>query len=371
MLARELPLAPLIDRPRPLEPLRVADYLEAHRIRPRRIPARGFALRELPRPTPQLAIGPVAPATFEGMVGETPVMLDLFGFIRRLAPYPTTALITGESGTGKELVARAIHRLSPRSGRPLVVCNCTTLTSTLVETELFGHVRGAFTGADRDHRGLFEVADGSTIFLDEVGDLPLAAQVKLLRVLEEYEIRRVGASEPTRVDVRVVAATNRDLTEMVAAGAFREDLYFRLNVGSIHLAPLRERLDDLEALVRHFLVRWNQRLGRRVTAISAEAFAMLCRHNWPGNVRELGNAIERAMVASDGNVILPEHLPPLLGARTSCPPARPPALTLEAAEREQILRALEAAGGRRTAAARLLGLSRRTLYRKLDRHGIP
>ena len=191
MLARELPLAPLTDRPRPLEPLRVADSPDAHRIRPRRIAARGFVLRELPRPTPQFPTGPVAPATFEGMVGETPVMVDLFGFIRRLAPYPTTALITGESGTGKELVARAIHRLSPRSGRPLVVCNCTTLTPTLVETELFGHVRGAFTGADRDHKGLFEAADGSTIFLDEVGDLPLAAQVKLLRVLEEYEIRRL------------------------------------------------------------------------------------------------------------------------------------------------------------------------------------
>ncbi len=247
MLARELPLAPLTDRTRPLEPVRVADSPDAHRMRPRRIAARGFPLRELPRPAPQPTTGPLAPATFEGMVGETPVMLELFGFIRRLAPYPTTALITGESGTGKELVARAIHRLSPRSGRPLVVCNCTTLTPTLVETELFGHVRGAFTGADRDHKGLFETADGSTIFLDEVGDLPLAAQVKLLRVLEEYEIRRVGSSEPTRVDVRVVAATNRDLTEMVATGAFRTDLYFRLNVGAIHLAPLRERPDDLDA----------------------------------------------------------------------------------------------------------------------------
>jgi transcriptional regulator with PAS, ATPase and Fis domain len=371
MLARELPLAPLTDRTLPFEPLRVADSPDAHRMHPRRIAARGFPLRELPRPAPQPTTGPLAPATFEGMVGETPVMLQLFGFIRRLAPYPTTALITGESGTGKELVARAIHRLSPRNGRPLVVCNCTTLTPTLVETELFGHVRGAFTGADRDHKGLFEAADGSTIFLDEIGDLPLAAQVKLLRVLEEYEIRRVGSSEPTRVDVRVVAATNRDLTEMVATGAFRTDLYFRLNVGAIHLAPLRERPDDLDALVRHFLVRWNQRLGRRVSGISAQAFATLRQHSWPGNVRELGNVIERAMVASDGNLILPDHLPPLLGARTSTASAAPPAFTLESAERDQILRALEAAGGRRTAAARLLGLSRRTLYRKLDRHGIP
>src|SRR5262249_26549068 len=241
-----------------------------------------------------------------------------------------------------------------------------TLAPTLVETELFGHVRGAFTGADRDRKGLFEAADGGTIFLDEIGDLPLPAQAKLLRVLEEHEIRRVGSSEPTRVDVRVVAATNRDLTEMVAAGLFRGDLYFRLNVGAIHLAPLRDRPDDLEPLVRHFLVRWNERLGRHVTRVSGEVLASLRRHAWPGNVRELGNVIERAMVASEGTVILPEHLPTLLPAGP--PPS--PTFPLGPAEREQIPRAPAAGGGRRTAAAKLLGLSRRTLYRKLDRHGI-
>jgi two-component system response regulator HydG len=370
MLAHDLPLAPVTDRPRPLEPVRVGDLADAHRARARRLAGRGFPLRELPRTTSQPVPCLIGPPTFEGMVGETPVMLELFGFLRRLAPYPTTALVTGETGTGKELVARAIHRLSARSTRPLVVCNCTTLAPTLVETELFGHVRGAFTGADRDRKGLFEAADGGTIFLDEIGDLPLVVQAKLLRVLEEHEIRRVGSSEPTQVDVRVVAATNRELTDMVAAGAFREDLYFRLNVGAIRLAPLRERPEDLEPLVRHFLVRWNQRLGRRVTGMSAEALATLRRHTWPGNVRELGNVIERAMVASDGAVLFPEHLPTLLRTGpVSGPPPRP-TFTLEAAEREQILRALDAAGGRRTAAARLLGLSRRTLYRKLDRHGV-
>jgi transcriptional regulator with PAS, ATPase and Fis domain len=333
-------------------------------------PGRVFSLHEVPRtprPGPYLA----APATFEGMVGRAPVMAELFAFIERLAPYPTTALITGESGTGKELVARAIHRLSARSQRPLVVCNCTTLAPTLIETELFGHVRGAFTGADRDRKGLFEAAHGGTIFLDEIGDLPGSAQAKLLRVLEEREIRRVGSADATPVDVRVVAATNRDLGDMVRTGDFRDDLYYRLNVASVHLPPLRERPDDLEPLVRHFIIHCNHKLGRNVTGISAPALALLSRHAWPGNVRELANVLERAMVAASGNVILPDHLPSQIRCARPAALGAAPALTLEAAERDQILRALDAAGGKRIAAAKLLGLSRRTLYRKLDRHGIP
>jgi transcriptional regulator with PAS, ATPase and Fis domain len=304
------------------------------------------------------------------MVGAAPAMRELFDFVARLAPYPTTALVIGESGTGKELVARAIHRLSPRSQRALVVCNCTTLAPTLIETELFGHVRGAFTGADRDRKGLFEAAHGGTIFLDEIGDLPLPAQAKLLRVLEEREIRRVGSTDATPVDVRVIAATNRDLATLVAAGEFRDDLYYRLNVGTVVLPPLRERLEDLEALVRHFIVRCNHRLERGVAAISSEALGLLGRHAWPGNVRELANVIERAMVAATGNIILPQHLPATLRCARVIGQSAPAALTLEAAERDQILKALDAAGGRRVDAARLLGLSRRTLYRKLDRHGI-
>jgi two-component system, NtrC family, response regulator HydG len=349
MLAHDTPLASSTERPRPLlrSPLREVPRL-------------------VPRPAPYLA----APPEFEGMVGRAPAMRELFEFVARLAPYPTTALIVGESGTGKELVAHAIHRLSPRSQRALVVCNCTTLAPTLIETELFGHVRGAFTGADRDRKGLFEAAHGGTIFLDEIGDLPFPAQAKLLRVLEEREIRRVGSTEPTPVDVRVIAATNCDLGALVASGEFRDDLYYRLNVGTVVLPPLRERLEDLEALVRHFIVRCNHRLGRGVTAVSSEALALLGRHVWPGNVRELANVIERAIVAATGNVILPLHLPATLRCARVVTPAAPAALTLEAAERDQILKALDAAGGKRIDAAKLLGLSRRTLYRKLDHHGI-
>jgi DNA-binding NtrC family response regulator len=313
--------------------------------------------------------------TFEGMVARTQRMLETFAFIERLARYPTTALITGESGTGKELVARAVHNLSPLHDRPFIVCNCTTLAPTLLESELFGYVRGAFTGADRDRKGLFEAAHGGTIFLDEIGELPLGVQVKLLRVLENREIKRIGSPEPLRVDIRVIAATNRILPNMVSEGTFRDDLYYRLNVGAIHLAPLRERVEDVEPLVGHFTAICNEKLGRSIAGVSPQVLTILMRYQWPGNVRELANVIERAMVVAKGSVILPEHLPPhLFEARTPAPQSgestRLPELSLEAAEREQILRALQASGGKRIEAARLLGLSRRTLYRKLDRYGI-
>jgi DNA-binding NtrC family response regulator len=310
---------------------------------------------------------------FEGMVARGQHMLELFAFVERLARYPTTALVTGESGTGKELVARALHKLSPLADRPFIACNCTTLTPSLLESELFGYVRGAFTGADRDRKGLFEAAHGGTIFLDEIGELPLEVQVKLLRVLENREIKRVGAPEPTRVDIRVIAATNRDLADMVRRGTFRDDLYYRLNVGAIHLPPLRERADDIEPLVRHFVGHYNEKLGRTVVGVSPQVLAIFLRYPWPGNVREVANVIERAMVVAKGSVILPEHLPPHLFEHRAAlaPGAEPmPELSLEAAEREQILRALQASGGKRIKAARLLGLSRRTLYRKLDRYGI-
>jgi DNA-binding NtrC family response regulator len=311
--------------------------------------------------------------TFEGMVARSQRMLEVFAFIERLARYPTTALITGESGTGKELVARALHKLSPLRDRPFVVCNCTTLAPTLLESELFGHVRGSFTGADRDRKGLFEAAHGGTIFLDEIGELPLGVQVKLLRVLENREIKRIGSPDPLRVEIRVIAATNRDLADMVRQGSFRDDLYYRLNVGAIHLPPLRSRVEDIEPLSRHFLDAFNQKLGRTVAGISPQVHDILARYPWPGNVRELANVIERAMVVSKGSMILPENLPPhLFEARVArvSEGQRLPELSLEAAEREQILRALQAAGGKRVEAARLLGLSRRTLYRKLDRYGI-
>ncbi len=311
--------------------------------------------------------------TFEGMVARSQQMLSVFAFLERLARYPTTALITGESGTGKELVARALHNLSPLADRPFVVCNCTTLAPTLLESELFGHVRGAFTGADRDRKGLFEAAHGGTIFLDEIGELPIAVQVKLLRVLENREIKRIGSPDPLHIDIRVIAATNRDLAEMVRQTTFRDDLFYRLNVGAVHLPPLRSRTDDIEPLAHHFTHIFNQRLGRSITATTPQVIDIFARYPWPGNVRELANVIERAMVVCKGSVILPEHLPPhLFEVRPLAMADVPemPDLTLQAAEREQILRALQASGGKRVEAARRLGLSRRTLYRKLSRYGI-
>src|SRR5207302_572900 len=222
--------------------------------------------------------------TFEGMVACSQQMLAVFAFIERLARYPTTALVLGESGTGKELVARALHNLSPLRDRPFVVCNCTTLAPTLLESELFGHVRGAFTGADRDRKGLFEAAHGGTIFLDEIGELPVGVQVKLLRVLENREIKRIGSPDPVHIDIRVIAATNRDLAEMVRQVTFRDDLFYRLNVGAIHLQPLRSRTDDIEPLVQHFIGIFNQRLSRTVTGTAPEVLDIFVRYPWPGNV---------------------------------------------------------------------------------------
>src|SRR6059036_3637848 len=250
--------------------------------------------------------------TFEGIIARSQRMLEVFAFIERLARYPTTALITGESGTGKELVARALHRLSPLRDRAFVVCNCTTLAPTLLESELFGHMRGAFTGADRDRKGLFEAAHSGTIFLDEIGELPLGVQVKLLRVLENREIKRIGSPDPVHIDIRVIAATNRDLADMVRQVTFRDDLFYRLNVGAIHLPPLRARTDDVEPLVHHFVGIFNQRLGRTMSGAAPEVFDIFARYPWPGNVRELANVIERAMVICKSSVIVPESLPPHL-----------------------------------------------------------
>ncbi len=311
--------------------------------------------------------------SFEGIVARSQQMLAVFAFIERLARYPTTALVTGESGTGKELVARALHNLSPLRDRPFVICNCTTLAPTLLESELFGHVRGAFTGADRDRKGLFEAAHGGTIFLDEIGELPLGVQVKLLRVLENREIKRIGSPDPIKIEIRVVAATNRDLVDMVRAGTFRDDLYYRLDVGAIALPPLRSRTEDIEPLTHHFIGIFNKKMGRTMTGVTAPVLDIFSRYPWPGNVRELANVVERAMVVSKGNLILPENLPPhVFETRPALPgdQLEMPDLSLQAAEREQILRALQASGGRRVEAARRLGLSRRTLYRKLSRYGI-
>ena len=310
---------------------------------------------------------------FGELIGASPAMRRLYPVLEKCARSDVTVLLHGETGTGKELVAEAIHLASPRRDRPFVVCNCTTLAPTLLESELFGHVRGAFTGADRDRKGLFEAAHGGTIFLDEIGELPIAVQVKLLRVLENREIKRIGSPDPLHIEIRVIAATIRDLAEMVRQNTFRDDLFYRLNVGAVYLPPLRTRTDDIEPLVHHFIEIFNQRLGRTVSGPTPQVLDIFARYPWPGNVRELANVIERSMVVCRGTLILPENLPPhLFEVRAPVASDEPemPDLTLQAAEREQILRALQASGGKRVEAARRLGLSRRTLYRKLSRYGI-
>jgi DNA-binding NtrC family response regulator len=307
------------------------------------------------------------------IVGRSPAMLEVYKLVARVAASMSTVLVVGESGTGKELVARAIHNHSPRAGGPFVAVNCTALTESLLESELFGHAKGAFTGAEKSKRGLFEEAAGGTLFLDELGDINPKMQAQLLRVLQEGEIRRVGASEPIHVDVRVVAATNRDLEEEVQRGRFREDLYFRINVVTIRLPPLRERPEDIALLVDHFLSKYAQREGRAEAGIADEAVELLRRYSWPGNVRELENVVERALALSKSGIILPSDLPAEVRGGDSRPAQlsihsllldRP---TLAELEQRYVNLILQEEGGNKKRAAEILGIDRRTLYRTLER----
>ncbi|HEX8907273.1 MAG TPA: sigma 54-interacting transcriptional regulator, partial [Longimicrobiaceae bacterium] len=308
---------------------------------------------------------------FEEIVGDSPALRSVLGRVRQVAPTDSTVLLLGETGTGKELVARAIHALSPRRGRPFVKVNCGGLPSGLVESELFGHERGAFTGAVQRRIGRFELADRGTLFLDEVGELPLEAQVKLLRVLQEQEFERVGSSRPTRVDVRLVAATNRDLAAAVAAGTFRADLFFRLNVFPIRMPALRERPTDIPLLAQHFLAASARRLGKQLAGVSREGMRRLLGYSGPGNIRELQNVVERACILATGPVVeIGEEL-------AAVPPRRspPPAglTTLAEMERAHIARVLEETGGRiqgEGGAAAILGLHPNTLRSRMDRLGI-
>jgi two-component system, NtrC family, response regulator AtoC len=287
-------------------------------------------------------------------------------------------LVGGESGTGKELVARALHRLSPRKDAPFIAVNCGAIPGTLLESELFGHRKGAFTDANRDRKGLFEEAHGGTLFLDEIGELPLALQVKLLRVLQEEEIRRLGDTQDVKVDVRVVAATARDLAGEVARGAFREDLYYRLNVLNLQLPALRERREDIPLLINHFVERMNARMGLAITGISAEALRLCMEHDWPGNVRELENTVERAMVLSETAQIEADSLPDRVrfGRRPATAPAPEEGddLSIKRASRRTeeslIRRALAKTGGNRTRAAELLEISHRALLYKIKEYGV-
>ncbi|AKU90316.1 sigma-54-dependent transcriptional regulator [Vulgatibacter incomptus] len=314
----------------------------------------------------------------DALVGESPAMQELARQLRKIAPVKTTVLVTGESGTGKELVARAIHELSPRREKPFVAVNCGAIPETLMESELFGFVKGAFTGAVKSSKGLFAEADGGTIFLDEVAELPPPMQVKLLRVLQEEEVRPVGEARSFPVDVRVVAATRKDLRKASADGSFREDLFYRLHVVGLELPPLRERPTDIPALVEHFVAKYNARLRRQppIRDVTSEAMDALRRHPWPGNVRELENAIERALVLSEGDCLGPDAFvfAPQATDRAGGSLVRDDETSIKRAtrriEEELIRRALEQTGGNRTRAAEVLEISHRALLYKLKEFGI-
>jgi two-component system, NtrC family, response regulator AtoC len=315
---------------------------------------------------------------FENIVGGSEAMQEMLRQVRKVAPIKTTVLLSGESGTGKELVARAIHELSPRASLPFVAVNCGAIPGELMESELFGHVRGAFTDASRNKKGLFAEADGGTLFLDEIGELPAGLQVKLLRVLQDEEIRRVGENRSEKVDVRVVAASARDLARAVREGQFREDLYYRLNVVGIRLPPLRERQADIPVLARHFLTKYARlRADSPLEGFSPEALEALQAYRWPGNVRELEHAVERALVLCEGPLVREEDLPDELRApEPGAPAAAVPDGTLSikrttrAVEEQLIRKALERTGGNRTRAAEILEISYRALLYKIKEYGI-
>jgi formate hydrogenlyase transcriptional activator len=306
---------------------------------------------------------------FEQLIGKSLALELVLDGVKRVAPTSSTVLIQGETGTGKELIARAIHNISPRCGRPFVKLNCAAIPLDLLESELFGHEKGAFTGAIAQKLGRFELADKGTLFLDEVGDIPPSLQPKLLRILQEQEFERLGSSQTHQVDVRLVAATHRDLAGMLRNGEFRSDLYFRLNVFPVQLPPLRERREDIPALVAHFVEFLGRRVGRRIDHIPEETMLDLCSYDWPGNIRELQNLIERALILSE-NSVLPN---PLLAVGAPHITVIPTPTTLADSERTLILRTLDAAGwviGGRDGAAARLGLKRTTLIYKMQRHGI-
>ena len=339
---------------------------------------RASAQRSTPVPA---SAAPSAPSAEQSLVGRSPSIIEVMKTVARVAPTQATVLVTGETGTGKELVARVLHRYSGRGSRRFVAVNCAALPEGLLESELFGHVKGAFTGASSARPGLFREADGGTLFLDEVGDVSPALQARLLRAVQEHEVVPVGSETPVKVDVRVIAATHRDLSALVREARFREDLYYRLNVVTLHLPPLRERRQDIPLLIDHFLRTLADRHRRGRIALDPETQERLLAYRWPGNVRELQNLLERALVFATQDVIGPEHLPVEVRALDAVgpeAPASPPGpvppavetMALAEIERRHVLRVLAAQGGNRERTARVLGISRRTLTRMLQRWGM-
>ena len=313
--------------------------------------------------------------SFEGIIGSSGPIQSAINTLRQIAPSNIPVLITGESGTGKELIAQAIHNLSRRSKRHFVPLNCAGLSESILEDELFGHVKGAFTGAERERQGRFEYADGGTLFLDEVGDMPLIMQAKLLRVLESGEVVRLGSNEAKHVDVRLISATNRKLDEMVKRHEFREDLYFRIKGANIHLPALRERREDIPQLVRFFIQKYSTQMEKPVPIVAEETLRLLMRFDWPGNIRQLSNAMQSTVVMLDGDRMEPRHLPPEIrdappvegGAEAPLPGSN---LSLDQIEKHAIRNALRVTSGNREAAAKMLGIGERTLYRKLKEYGL-
>jgi two-component system response regulator HydG len=314
------------------------------------------------------------PEGFHGMIGVSAAMKGVFDVIHKAAQSESPVIIYGESGTGKELAARAIHLCGPRRDSPYVQFNCAALNESLLESELFGHAKGAFTGAIRHRIGRFEAANGGDIFLDEIGDVPLSTQVKLLRTLETKSFERVGENRPISTDVRVITATNQDLEAMIAQGRFREDFFYRINVIPIHLPPLRERLEDVPVLVNAFIAGLRKKTGKDIPGLSNDCLAMFMAYEWPGNVRELKGVLEYAFVIAENGSITPQHLPPKMTRRETAPP--PPSAPQPAqqssglSEREALVEALRRTGGNQTKAAELLGVNRVTVYNRMRKHGI-
>jgi len=311
----------------------------------------------------------------QNIIGRSPAMVRLLETVAQVAPSEATVLITGESGTGKEMIAGALHFNSPRKDGPFVKINCAAITETLLESELFGHEKGAFTGAYRQKEGRFRQAHGGSLFLDEISEMSLAMQVKLLRVLQEREITRVGGEEPIKVDVRIITATNRDLLQEIHGGRFREDLYYRLNVVALSMPPLRERREDIPLLAQHFLEMFSEKNRKQLKGFTPQAMDRLLKYNWPGNVRELMNAVERGVVLSTSEYLDEEELPLILDDRTLpgeifSEDAIKMEMPLDEVEKATILRTLDLTGGNKSEAARRLGITRRTLHKKLKLYGV-
>jgi PAS domain S-box-containing protein len=313
---------------------------------------------------------------FHGIIGRTPVMQSLYEGIESLASLDTPVMILGESGTGKEMVAKALHETGSRAQKPFIKVNCAALSENILESELFGHVKGAYTGAESDRIGRFEAAHKGTLFLDEIGDIPPSVQVKLLRVLEEKMIQRVGANRSIPIDVRIITATNRDLEALIAAKAFREDLFFRINVFPLTIAPLRMRKDDITLIIQHFIQFLSEKTGKNILGFRPEAMRMMVAYPWPGNVRELRNTIEYAFVLARGKSIGPEHLPEKIAAsKISLPEAMnnrkaDPVVRMGLSEKETLLDALQKADGNQSRAAQSLGVSRVTVWKRIKKYGI-